>query len=123
MDRTRRSFMKFFQGLPLFFLLISQNIYAETALSPPSGQSPQCGQAYEIAGQIKTINNVFNSLASSCHDAGGMKLVHKILISEKSNEPTGVFFTCTGDNLSFIVFSCLFSTSVDNSLFIPSGES
>ncbi|CAM3115765.1 Uncharacterised protein [Legionella steigerwaltii] len=104
--------MKCFQGLLLLSILIYQNIYAET-LSPPSGQSPQCGQAYESAGQIKNINNVFNSLSGSCHDAGGMKLVHKILISESSNEPTGVFFTCTGDDLNFIVFSCLFSTSTD----------
>ncbi|MCW8399994.1 hypothetical protein OQJ26_14515 [Legionella sp. PATHC038] len=106
--------MKFFQGLLLFSILIYQNIYAETALSQPSGQSPQCGQAYESAGEIKTINNVFSSLSSACHDAGGMKLTHQILLSEDSNKPTGVLFTCTGSDPNFVVLSCLFPANFED---------
>ncbi|HHS8260418.1 TPA: hypothetical protein ACTUT5_001167 [Legionella anisa] len=104
--------MKIFRGLLLLFSLIYQSAYAEKPLSPPSGQSPQCEEAYESSGQIKTINNVFSTLSNVCHSAGGMKLMHKILISEHSNEPTGVLFTCTGEDLNFVVFTCLFSTNV-----------
>ncbi|MCE0724045.1 MULTISPECIES: hypothetical protein [Legionella] len=104
--------MKIFRGLLLLFSLIYQNAYAEKPLSPPSGQAPQCEQAYESSGQIKTINNVFSTLSSTCHSVGGMKLMHKILISEHSNEPTGVLFTCTGEDLNFVVFTCLFSTNI-----------
>lgn len=104
--------MKILHGLLLLSSLIYQSAYAEKPLSPPSGQSPQCEQAYEGSGQIKTINNVFSTLSTTCHSAGGMKLMHKILISEYSNEPTGVLFTCTGEDLNFVVFTCLFSTNI-----------
>ncbi|KTD00907.1 hypothetical protein OQJ19_14630 [Fluoribacter gormanii] len=103
--------MKFLHGLFLVSSLIYQNAYAEKALSPPTGQSAQCQEAYERSGQIKTISNVFSSLSNNCYSAGGMKLMHKILLSENSNEPTGVLFTCTGSDLNFVVFSCLFSTN------------
>lgn len=103
--------MKIFQGLVLIALLIYQNADAAEALSAPTGQSPQCAEAYENAGQIKTINNVFSSLSSACHDAGGMRLMHQILVSENSNKPTGVLFTCTGSDQNFVVLSCLFPTS------------
>lgn len=105
--------MKFFQGL-LLLPLIYHNAYAEKALSAPTGQAPQCGEAYERSGQLKTIDNVFSSLSNTCYSAGGMKLMHKILISENSSEPTGVLFTCTGRDLNFVVFSCLFSTNVES---------
>ncbi|QMT60553.1 MULTISPECIES: hypothetical protein [unclassified Legionella] len=103
--------MNYITGLLLIFSLIYQNAYAEKALSPPSGQSSQCAEAYEHSGQIKTIGNVFSSLSNNCYSAGGMKLMHKILLSENSNEPTGVLFTCSGSDLNFVVFTCLYSTN------------
>ncbi|STY29542.1 Uncharacterised protein [Legionella wadsworthii] len=106
--------MKIYQGLCLLALFFYQNTYAEEALSAPSGQSPQCEKAYESAGQIKTIGNVFNTLSSACHDAGGMKLMHQILVSENGNEPTGVLFTCTGSDSNYVVLSCLFPTSLES---------
>ncbi|KTC88930.1 hypothetical protein OQJ18_03205 [Fluoribacter dumoffii] len=102
--------MKIFQGLFLFSMFICQNIYALTSLSEPSGPS-QCGEAYENAGEIKTINNVFSTLSSACHDAGGMRLTHQILLSENNNQPTGVLFTCTGTDPDFVVLSCVFTAS------------
>jgi hypothetical protein len=103
--------MKYFQGLVLVFCFIYQNAYAEKALAPPTGQASQCDKAYESAGQIKTINNVFNTLSGVCHNAGGMRLMHQTLLAEHSNEPTSVLFTCTGNDQNFVVLSCLFPTT------------
>lgn len=99
--------------IPLLFLTF-HNTFANKALSPPNGQPPQCEQAYESAAQPKTADNVFNSLSSSCHYAGGTRVMHKVLTSEHSTEPTGVLFSCIGSDPNTIIFSCLFSTSFED---------
>ncbi len=103
--------MKFIVRILLISTLISSSSFAQKLLNPPNGQSPQCDQAYRSADQPKTANNIFNSISSACHYAGGMRVMHKVLASENSNEPTGVLFTCIGNDPSFVFFSCLFSTS------------
>lgn len=106
--------MKLFPILFTFLLLIFQNAFASKVLSPPNSQPPQCEQAYESAAQPKTANNVFSSLSRSCHYAGGTRVMHKILTSEHTTEPTGVLFSCIGSDSSSIIFSCLFSTSFED---------
>jgi hypothetical protein len=103
--------MKIFQGILVILSLMYQPAFAERALSSPSGPS-QCQQAYELAGQVKTIDNIFNTLSGACYHAGGMRLTHQLLISENSNEPTSVLFTCTGNDQNYVVLSCVFPTNV-----------
>lgn len=95
-------------------MLINTNALAQKLLLPPNGQLPQCDQAYLNATQPKTAINVLNSISGACHYAGGMRVMHRVLTSGNSNEPTGILFTCIGNDPSFVIFSCLFSASFED---------
>ena len=95
-------------------LIITTQSFAEKMLVPPNSQAPECNYSYNDAAQPKTADNVLSAMRPICIKRGGLRVMHKILTSESSNEPTGIILNCIGDNPNMLLFHCSFSTSYEN---------
>lgn len=90
----------------VLLLIISIQVYAKKLVMPPIGQSPQCNQGYDNAGQPKILNNLYPSLAQVCYYSGGAHLTYKIIENNSA-----INLTCIGHQPNNRIFSCSFSAS------------
>ncbi|KGP62853.1 hypothetical protein EP47_14335 [Legionella norrlandica] len=105
--------MKIIQSVfvSLLLLILANQAFSEKMLVPDNSETPECKYSYDNALQPKTDENVLSAMTQICIERGGMHVLHKILTSESSDEPTGVIFTCIGENPNLVIFNCMFSTS------------